>query len=135
MAITVNWEDDEKRIIRQTFEGAWSWQEFIDSCTNGNAALMKTVTHTVHIISDFTPSGPLPLGGGAISQSRNVMKNYPENWGIIVIVSGSMFVRSLVMAFRRAYPRGYGAKTFAASSLDEAHAIIRRFESERAVVS
>lgn len=127
MPILVKWDNDAKTVIRQSFEGAWTWQEFFDSCSKENAGLMKTVPHTVHILSDFTQSGPLPFGG-AISQSRNVMKYYPPNWGIIVIVSGSMFIRSLVNTFRRAYPRGFGIKTFAALSVDEAYKIINEHQ-------
>lgn len=134
MPITVQWENDDHRIIRQTFTGNWTWQEFIHACIDddGNAGLMRSVSNTVHVISDFTHSGPIPFGG-AISQSRSAMRHYPSNWGTLTVVTTNPFVRSLVNAFRRTYPRGFGAKTFAAATIDEAYGLIAEWERRSAV--
>lgn len=131
MPISVRWENDEKTIIRQTFEGNWTWQEFIHSCIDedGNAGLMRSVAHTVHVISDFTASGPIPFGG-AISQSRSVMRHYPPNWGTLTVVTQNAFIRSLVNAFRRTYQRGFGARTFSAATIDEAYTLITQWEQQ-----
>jgi len=136
MPITVQWEDDDRRIIRQTFTGNWTWKEFIHACTSdeGNAGLMRSVSHTVHVISDFTQSGPIPLGG-AISQSRSVMRHYPPNWGTLTVVTTNPFVRTLVNAFRSTYPSSFGARTFAAATIDEAHALIAEWERRSASTS
>jgi hypothetical protein len=123
MSITITWDNPDQTIIRETFTGRWTWEEFIDVCGRQAPAMMKTVPHTVHIISDFRESTPLPLGG-AISQARNVTKNMPPNWGLLVVVSNNSLVSALVNVFSHAYSRGIGAHAHAVKTMDEAYALI-----------
>lgn len=133
MPINVQWEDEQKQIIRQTFDGAWTWQQFIHACIDddGNAGLMRSVTHTVHIVADFTRSGPIPFGG-AMSQARSVMRYYPDNWGTLIVVTQNTFIRSLVSAYHRAYMKGVGAKTFSATTVEDARVQIAAWERKHA---
>lgn len=124
MPIAVGWDNPEHTVIRQTFADTWTWREFYDSCVENMAAMMRDEPHTVHILSDFRTSGPLPFGG-AMTQARTVMQHYPTNWGIIVIVSNNRLITALVNAYHNAFIGGFGAKTFSARTVEEAYQIIR----------
>ncbi len=125
MSITVEWDNPEKTIVRVTFAGRWTWAEFYEFVTKQVQPLIRTVDHTVDVISDFRDSGPLPLGP-AITYANNVMKSYPPNAGIMVIVSNSLLIKTLVNVFSSAFKSGIGAKTFAVTSLEEAYHLIRQ---------
>ena len=104
------------------YEGQWDWDEFYDVARKV-AELMGTVDHTVDIIADFRNSPNLPIGS-SLTHARNVMKLFPDNWGIMVIVSDSHFINTLVNAFRRIFRGGTGKKTFAVETIEEAYEII-----------
>lgn len=127
MPVETHWEAPSQIVVVQEYRDAWTWEDFYHACVNDTVPLMQSVPHTVHIISDFTNSGPIPFGG-AISNARNAVRFYPDNWGLLIIVTPSMFMRSLVNTFRRAYPRDYGLKTYAVNTLAEAHALVDRYD-------
>lgn len=126
MPIIVEWDNPEKTVIRQKYVGKWTWDEFFDACTKQSAGLMKTVPHTVHILADYSESGPLPLGG-AVSQARTVTQYYPDNWGLLIIVSGNMFIKTLVNIFAKTYSRGAGAHTAAAATFEDAYKLVANY--------
>jgi hypothetical protein len=79
-----------------------------------------------HLVADFTESGSLPLGG-AVSQARTVTQYYPSNWGLLIIVSGNTFIKTLVNVFARTYARGAGAHTQAASTMADAYKLVAAY--------
>jgi hypothetical protein len=123
MSIEVQWDNAEKTIVCQIFRPGWTWDEFYESTAIRTPTLMKEVSHTVSIISDFRDSGSMPMGG-AVSRANSAMKNLPANWGVLVVVSDSSFIRALVNVFKRVYVGEMGRKTFAATTMDEAYRII-----------
>lgn len=135
MPITNEWINDEQQILLQTFSGAWTWQEFIQAGIGpgGTVERMESVDHRVHVISDFTPSAPLPVGA-AMTQAGTVIRRYPANWGILVVVAPSLFIRTMVNAFRRTFHASLGQHTYAASTLEEAYDIIERWEQHRLTI-
>lgn len=138
MAITVSWDNEAQTIIRQQYEGQWTWDVFYTDAAEVTWAMMKTVSHPVYIISDFTLSTGIPVGG-ALTHARNVLSKYPDNWNGIIIVSPSQFVQSLVAVFRRLFssthlsPEAIGNKTHAVKTLSEAYALIEALEDRESV--
>lgn len=122
MRISVEWGNAEKTFVLQDFTPGWTWEDFYES-SKQSITMIKSVDHITHIISDFRNSGALPIGS-SITHARNVMKNYPDNWGILVVVSDSMFIRSLVGAFRRLFASGIGGKTYATETMEQAHELM-----------
>lgn len=125
MAIRASWANAEKTIIRQDYDGAWTWEEFFES-SRQSSEMMATVSHRVDIVADMKP-GTMPKSGTSITYARNVLRATPANWGILVIV-GNAFVNAMVRVY------GYvnndmRAKIHVTESVEEAFELI---EQERA---
>jgi hypothetical protein len=127
MGIEIRWDNDEKTIIRETYNGRWTWDDFYLRITGEVPPMMKSVNHRVDVIADFRPSGPLPVGP-AITNARNVIRSMPENWGCLVIVTDNRFIRVMVDTFRKLFSTGMGAKTFTAATPEEAYQVIARYQ-------
>jgi hypothetical protein len=123
MPISATWANDEHSIILVEYTGRWTWDEFNQIGIVEISHMMESVPHTVHLLADMTQSFPLPQGG-ALSHARNVTGNYPDNWGLLVIVSQNMLVTAMVNVFRTAFKSGSGGKTYNAKTLDEAMQLI-----------
>ncbi|MBC7814773.1 MAG: STAS/SEC14 domain-containing protein [Burkholderiales bacterium] len=123
--IEVDWDNDEHTIIREMFIGRWTWNEFYEVARDV-PPMMTATPHTVHILADFRQSGPLPIGP-AIIHARNTVQHLPDNWGIMVIVTPSMFIRTMVDVFRRMFPGRVAEKTFAVRELEEAYALMEQY--------
>ena len=59
MAINVTWDNEEKTILRFTYEGPWDWEEFYASMAEGYA-MMDAVGCKVDHIYDISNSPMLP---------------------------------------------------------------------------
>jgi hypothetical protein len=116
MSITVNWDNDDKTVIRYDFAGQWDWADF-RAATVEAFALTRSVTHRVDSISNFQPGSNLP--SDALFQFSRIMKVAPPNRGTTVIVGGTMFINNLVSIFSKIY-KPLGARLLIASTLDEA---------------
>jgi hypothetical protein len=120
MPIIVEWENEGKTVVLQKYVGNWTWDEFYVACTQDTVNLMKSVSHTVHIFSDFSKAQGVPLGG-AILHARNAMSSYPENWGTITIIGANRFINLLVDMFKRTFSTTFGDKTFTAPTIEDAY--------------
>jgi hypothetical protein len=131
MAIKITWDNDAHTIIRETFEGAWTWDDFYQRLGKDVPAMMKSVAHRVDILADFRASGPLPLGP-AITTARGVFNSVPSNWGCMVIVTDNRFISVLVDTFRKVFVTSVGVKIFTTKTDDEAYQIIGKQQSPNA---
>lgn len=116
MSITVNWDNDDKTVIRYDFADQWDWADF-RAATVEAFALTRSVSHRVDSISNFHPGANLPPD--ALFQFSRIMKVAPPNRGTTVIVGGTMFINNLVTIFSKIY-KPLGKKLLIASTLDEA---------------
>jgi hypothetical protein len=126
MAITVEWDDADKTILRNDYTGAWTWDEYIEAGRQNNE-LVASVPHRVDIIANMR-EGTMPRGGSAIAISTRVIRSAPPNRGIIVVVINPL-LKALVSVFKK-LDNDIGSITFAAESLDEARRVVAR-ERER----
>jgi hypothetical protein len=120
--ITVQWDNDEKTVIRYDFQGYWDWTEFREKAIEA-FILTRSVDHKVDTISNFLPGTTIPRN--ALSQFRNIMTEAPENRGVNCIVGVSVFIRTLVNVFSRLYPQ-LGERIIVAASLADARAILKK---------
>ena len=121
MKLPVEWENEEKTIIRMIFAGNWNWHDFYEANV-AVVALMQSVEHTVHTIADFRQSQGIPLDSPLV-HARNAISALPDNWGILVIVTNNPLLEHLVNVFRITF-RKMGARTFLAGSIEQAHQLI-----------
>ncbi len=124
MAIQVNWENDEKTVLLNIYEGAWTMDDFYLAVQQTNA-LLDSVSHRVNIIFDVAKSPNFPKGfmGAIRTQSQ---KPHANN-GIMVIVGINAFVRVFYDMFTKVYTKqAVRQPTYMAANYEEAHAIFAR---------
>ncbi|MDX1991195.1 MAG: hypothetical protein SF029_02320 [bacterium] len=120
MSITVDWDNNEKTIIRQTYVGKWTWDEFYASCEEF-ALLAQTVPHTVHMLIDMRHAGPLP--GGALSHI-GALNRLPPNMGRIVAVGVGSFVMRMFNVAAAVRP-AVKERILIVATLDEAYSHLK----------
>lgn len=120
MPITVEWDNPEKTIIRQTYTGSWTWDD-LEKASDQVNALQDTVDHRVHLLADLRNGKTLPEN--PIKQAANVHRNHPNN-GKVVIVGGNLVVRGLFRMIAKVYPV-LGATLNFVDTFEEAYAIFK----------
>ena len=120
MGVNVLWDNEEKTIIRQDYQGPWTWNEFFQACAQ-SAGMMREVTHRVDLVADLK-QGIMPRSGSSISFARKVLNDYPANWGGMIIIVNP-YIGALVSVFKQ-FDRKLGAKVNTAPSLDAARKMI-----------
>ncbi|MBZ0286662.1 MAG: hypothetical protein K8I30_03540 [Anaerolineae bacterium] len=118
MSITVQWDNEQHIILRWDFIDPWDWNDFLAAQKASNA-LISSVPHTVHIISDVSGNHQVPPG--AIARFRTYKRDDPPNAGRVVLVGASTYIRTMVEIFRGIFPNTGGNFTFA-DSLEDARA-------------
>jgi hypothetical protein len=51
MGIEIRWDNDEKTIIRETYNGRWTWDDFYLRITGEVPPMMKSVTQVDRCLS------------------------------------------------------------------------------------
>lgn len=128
MTIQVEWMDDTQTVVRQIFNGTWTWDDFYKTSTESKQ-LIASVEQIVHIFSDMRESESLPMSG-VLVHARNVLSNMPANWGLLVIITRNSFIRAMVSTFTSVFRTTTGKKIFAVATLDEANALIERYQPQ-----
>lgn len=95
MGIFSNWDNHEKTVMLQVFDGQWTLEDFL----RGNErvrAEVESVSHIVHVIWDLTASVGVPKN--LLSAARQTEKNVGAvaNVGIIVIAQARMLDTLLI---------------------------------------
>jgi hypothetical protein len=122
MPIQIEWFNEEKTILLETFTGEWTVEDYRQLIDDA-AVLLGTVHHNVHIIADATDAGlRLPnnlLGGGMTYAIRHI----PPNQGITVFIGVNGITQTLIGIARKISPK-VSQTTFTATTLEEAQRII-----------
>ncbi|MCU0499147.1 MAG: hypothetical protein MUF87_17475 [Anaerolineae bacterium] len=125
MSIKTNWENEDKTVILHIYEGEWSWEDYYQAQTVKTKEMMQSVSHTVHIFADFHTTNYIPRGV-LISHVQNALKAYPPNWGFLIFVIKSGFLKSLGTKIIALLPTDYKKRVFFANTYKEAHLIIQQ---------
>jgi hypothetical protein len=122
MGITVQWDNDEKTVIRYDFRGYWDWAEFREKAEEA-FAMTRSVSYKVDTISNFTHGTSIPRD--AMFQFQRIMTNAPTNRGVNCIIGISQFIRILVTVFSQIYTK-LGERLIIADSLEHARLILKQ---------
>src|SRR5262245_22756963 len=120
MSVSANWDNEQQTIIRYSFDGNWTWNEFY-AAVNQSHALQDSVSHRVDVILDLGESYVVPEG--ALMQMRRLAGINHPNTGVRIIVSRNSTLSVLFDTFTRVYNRN-AEKYYLASSMEQAYAII-----------
>lgn len=101
--IRVEWDNQEKTVVRFTYTGKWTWDEFYIHIKKTNE-MMDTVDHICVSIVDMSNSGNLPLGASV--HIRNIIRQSMShnNSGISVFINAETLVKMIIDALRMNYP-------------------------------
>ncbi len=122
MPIHHEWDNPERTIIRISYEGRWSWDEYFASARQVYVEIAEQ-PHRVDVIADMRTSS-LPVGGSALSSASAALRNRPANNGLLVIVTNH-FIKVMLDIFKQMNTE-MRTMMFGAKSLDEAYQIIEK---------
>ncbi len=125
MSVTVQWDNAEKTIIYQTFDGRWTWPDF-HAVWDEVTTMAKGIDHPIDFIVDMRRSHLIP--DQVFRQMRRVGSDTLDaRIGLNVIVGANTFVQTFWSLFCRIY--GDAARTFKvdfATTPEEAREIIAK---------
>lgn len=101
MAITIEWDNPEKTVLRYRFIDNWTWDEYLEQLKEGRE-MMASVSHHVCILNDFTPMKSLPPN--FITLARSVINSRPANTGLAIFVSTSSFFKIMHSVLKKIIP-------------------------------
>lgn len=100
MPVTVEWDNDDKTIVRMEMVGTWTWEEAYAGSERGYA-LLDSVGYEVGVIIDFSRGISLPPN--AITHARGMIKRRHPRTGLTVFVGANTAFSSLWNIFSRVY--------------------------------
>jgi hypothetical protein len=122
MPIHVQFDNEQRTIMRYEFIGRWTWQEYHQAIEQGYT-LSKPIPYTVNLILDFSQGNTLPHN--ALSIFGTSMKTPPRDFDFAVVVSQSAFIQMVVKVFQRVY-REMGNKLIYVQTIKEAREVAER---------
>lgn len=130
MSIIVQWDNPEKTIIRQKFEGHWTSTEYqvsLDELSN----LLKDVNYRVHLIGDMTQSVGIPVMN-LLAVSGRVVRMVERQLATITVVKTHKYFQALVNMVRQMSP-ALAESVYFVNTLDEAYTILAKREETTSV--
>lgn len=124
MPALITWENAEKTIIRHQLIGDWTYEEYSKTAAE-TQELTGSVSHTVHVIVDFTESISYPTRLLAAGQALD--RNLPPNQGMLFVVKCPPYIRAVFDIIIKLYPKT-GSNAHYVETLEEAFEIIRQHE-------
>lgn len=92
MSVTVQWDNDDKTILRYTFEGDWTWEEYFIELTQGRE-MMASVSHDVCVFNDMQHITRFPIN--FVSRAKGVITSRPDNTGLAIFLTTDRFFKIL----------------------------------------
>ncbi|MBX3085003.1 MAG: hypothetical protein KF716_25435 [Anaerolineae bacterium] len=123
MTVHVQWENSRQTAIRVTFDPQWRWQDY-DASVDEVRQMLRSVDHTVDIISDIRTSTP-QTQGLAWNHFRRTFSDIPHNIGMVVIAGRGHFTASIFSLVVQSDPRLVRRTRFV-STIAEAHSVLRQ---------
>jgi hypothetical protein len=121
MGISICWDNDEKTRLRIDLEGEWTWDDY-QVAADEFITMITSVTHPVDFISFLHPDSSVPQGP-VLRHYRNLLKRLPKNFGMAVLVGGTVIERSLATMAYKIY-QDLNGRIFFAASLAEARQML-----------
>lgn len=123
MAIHVDWDDEQKRLIFVRVDGRWTWDELERSLRDA-IAMMDTVPHKVNFIIDIR-GGHMDFGSALGQMQKAATPETHRNEGMKIVVGANRMIRSLYGAYRTLMQSmGKDQEFLFADDIEQARAII-----------
>jgi hypothetical protein len=132
MPISVQWDNPEKTVLCQKFEGKWTGPDYYASLDE-MSRLLKEVDHRVHLLGDMSDSVGIPALN-LLAASGRVVKMVEHQFSSITIVKAHNYFQSLVNVVRRMSP-ALAERVYFVSTLEEAHKQLAKRTSTDAILA
>lgn len=121
MSVALQWDNEEKTILRWDFTGRWTTHEFAQSF-QAAAMLVRSVGHSVYSVALVDGVSPPVLNG----LGREIAAAWPGNLRIVIMVGASGLMKDAFARLGRLYlrERGQPRKIEFVPSLAEAYEMI-----------
>jgi hypothetical protein len=120
MGITVTWDNDDRTVIRQIYEGDWDIADYYQAVMT-TQRLAGEIDHPFDLILDLTRARRSSIS--LLSAARRVENNVPPNRRRAVVVRADAYLKAIIQVGRRIAPRA-GSEVYFADTLDDARALI-----------
>lgn len=127
MPIIVQWENNEKTIMRTTFTTPWTWNA-LPAIRQQGLEMMAEVEHLVDSIVDFRTVEHIPKG--SLSAWRSMRSSRTSQQGVTVIVGTLPTIRMLYHSYVTAFPSAREVYRLV-YTLEEAHATLDKIRQAR----
>lgn len=101
MPIQVKWYDAEQTIVAYELGEQWSWDELYQAFRVARQ-MVDSVPHRVDAIMNVLQTKQLP--NGAIGHVKSLGASPQTNFGVGVVVSSSLFVKTIFQIIGKLYP-------------------------------
>lgn len=90
MGITVKWDNEEKTVIRHTYKGNWTLDEYIEA-SNQTFTMIDEVGYPVHLLIIIT-EGVRPISDMMIAARDDRTKRHDRQSKVIIIGASSFMI-------------------------------------------
>lgn len=130
MPVSVQWDNAEHSILRWTFLGRWTWDDYFVCCVSIRREMLR-VNHAIDVILDLNDSGRIP--SASFTAARETLMRVQKHIDTIVIVATNPMIRSLYEVFRKLNQevmRQSNITLHLVQSLDDAYALVNQQASQ-----
>lgn len=122
MPIQVSWDNPEKTIIRQTFDGKWDLDDYHHSLDEIEQ-LCRQVSYRVHLIGDLTLSTGMPPN--LFTPMNRIIRLMQHHWDMVIVIHANPFYRAILKVVEQISPL-IAYRIRYVDSLEEAYTIIQK---------
>jgi hypothetical protein len=101
LPMRIEWIDDDKTMIRIEGQGAWTWEDFYRGL-NQVVEMARSVPHRVDLL--YARGQSTAPKGGFSTHYQRALKMMPQNVHTQVMVTPSLFARTVVSIMSRITP-------------------------------
>jgi hypothetical protein len=123
MPIHLEWDNEDKTIIRFDFDGVWTWDDFVTKHNEANA-MISGVDHTVDLILDLQKSGSRP--SNLFTNIKRFESDKAPNQGRLVVVRDGQFIKVMLSTYTRLFGSKTNPDLTRVDTLEEARNLLKR---------
>lgn len=127
MPINVEWDNEERTIIRYHVGDPWQLPEYSRALFH-TWAMIESVEHSVHVVVDFTHAISFPKN--LLSNASSTNNQIHPRQALVIGVKVSPYLQMIVRVAARAFPR-LGRNVFFVPTLQEAYIMIKTYEAKQ----
>lgn len=129
MPIEVQWDNEERTVMRWVYQSPWSWEEAYQAHEQ-EMALIDCVEHIVDGIADMRQAQGLPKG--SLTAGVSIMNKSHERMDLLVILGANRLIQSMYDMMCKLHPgMAKKVKLVMVRSEEEAYQVIAARRAER----